>query len=60
MAAGLHAPFGEVIDEGFRVFSVGADVVAISSYTKQRLDVLRGHLNSLPSTANSAIRSPYA
>jgi hypothetical protein len=60
MAAGLYAPFTEMVDEGFRVFSVGADVVAISGYTKQRLDVLRGHIDTLPATVKPATRSPYA
>jgi hypothetical protein len=49
-----------MVDEGFRVFSVGADVVAISGYTKQRLDVLRGHIDTLPATVKPATRSPYA
>ncbi len=59
MAAGLYAPFTEMVDEGFRVFSVGADVIAVSGYTKQRLDVLRGHIDALPTAVKPSVRSPY-
>lgn len=59
MPAGIYAPFGEMVAEGFRVFSVGADVVAISNYTKQRTDVLRGQIDTLPAAEKPAIRSPY-
>jgi hypothetical protein len=48
-----------MVDEGFRVFSVGADVIAISGYTKQRLDVLRGHIDALPTAVKPSVRSPY-
>ncbi len=44
MAAGLIAPAAELVAEGHRLFGIGADVVAISSYVTQRLATLRDAL----------------
>ena len=59
MTAGLIAEFSELVDEGYRVFGVGADVVAVSSYIKQRLELIRGHIDSLPSESQPPAQSPY-
>lgn len=64
MAAGLYAPFAEMVAEGHRWFNVGADVVGLSSYFKQRLDLLQTHIRDLPpdapAIAPAAKTSPYA
>jgi len=59
MTAGLIAEFSELVAEGYQVFGVGADVVAISSYIKQRLQLVRGHIDALPTEFQPPIRSPY-
>ncbi len=59
MTAGLIAPFSELVGEGYRVFGIGADVVAISSYIKQRLQLVRGHIEELPVEIKPPARSPY-
>jgi 4-hydroxy-2-oxoheptanedioate aldolase len=58
MAAGLIGPFDELAAEGSQVFNGGADVVALSSYFTQRLDLLKNHMQSLPA-APGAVKSPY-
>ena len=60
MAAGLYAPFGDLVAEGHNVFGIGADVIGITSYTKQRLELLQGNILSLPAAHKPAARSPYA
>ncbi len=59
MTAGLIAPFDELVEEGYRVIGIGADVVAVSSYIKQRLELIRGHIDSLPPETKPFSRSPY-
>lgn len=59
MTAGLIADFAELVSEGYRVFNIGADVVAISSYVKQRLQLVRGHADSLPIEMRPPAQSPY-
>jgi 4-hydroxy-2-oxoheptanedioate aldolase len=44
MTAGLIAPVPELVAEGYRLFGIGADVVAISTYVTQRMGVLRDAL----------------
>jgi 4-hydroxy-2-oxoheptanedioate aldolase len=59
MTAGLIAPFSELVTEGYRVIGIGADVVAVSSYIKQRLELVHGHIEALPSPIKPPRRSPY-
>lgn len=59
MTAGLIAEYSELIAEGYRVFGIGADVVAISGYVKQRLQLVRGHIDELPIGVRPVTRSPY-
>jgi|694.fasta_scaffold48288_4 4-hydroxy-2-oxoheptanedioate aldolase len=60
MAAGLIAPFADLVAEGHKLIGIGADVVAISGYVKQRLELVQGHIQALPAALKSAVRSPYA
>jgi 4-hydroxy-2-oxoheptanedioate aldolase len=60
MSSGLYAPFPDLIADGYRLFNIGADVVALTGYVQQRLELLRGHVAALPPTAISAPRNPYA
>jgi len=60
MSAGLIAPLPELVAEGYRLFGIGADVVAVSSYLKQRLDVLRGQIDALPAALKPTGSSLYA
>jgi 4-hydroxy-2-oxoheptanedioate aldolase len=41
MTAGLIAPFEQLVEEGYQVFNVGADVAGLSSYFSQRLQLLK-------------------
>lgn len=60
MTAGLIAPFPTLIEEGYRLFGVGADVVALTGYVKQRLELIRDHAQSLPANTPLKVFSPYA
>lgn len=60
MVAGLYAPFAELAAEGHRVIGVGADVIGITTYIKQRLELVQGHIQSLPAGLKPAQPSPYA
>jgi 4-hydroxy-2-oxoheptanedioate aldolase len=59
MTAGLIAPLPELVAEGYRVINIGADVVALGAYVKQRLELVRGQIDSLPADIKPAARSPY-
>jgi 4-hydroxy-2-oxoheptanedioate aldolase len=59
MTAGLIAPFSELVTEGYRVIGIGADVVAVSSYIKQRLELVHNHIEALPPPIKPPRRSPY-
>ncbi|MBL9214043.1 MAG: aldolase [Opitutaceae bacterium] len=59
MTAGLIAPFEELLAEGYQVFNAGADVVALSTYFQQRLEVLQNHFKSIPAAAQPKSKSPY-
>lgn len=60
MSAGLIAPFDDLVQEGYQAFSVGADVVAISSYFKQRLELFSKHIAALPAGGKGPKGTPYA
>lgn len=60
MASGLIAPFADLVAEGHKLIGIGADVVAISGYVKQRLELVQGHIQALPAALKPAVRSPYA
>jgi 4-hydroxy-2-oxoheptanedioate aldolase len=60
MSAGLIAPLAELVQEGYRVVNIGADVIALGAYVKQRLEVMQGHIDTLPSGIKPPVRSPYA
>lgn len=60
MTAGLIAPFADLVNEGHQVFNIGADVIGLAAYTKERLGILRGHIDALPSAQKPAPTSPYA
>ncbi|MEO6245038.1 MAG: aldolase/citrate lyase family protein [Opitutaceae bacterium] len=59
MTAGLIAPFADLVAEGHQLFGIGADVVAVSAYVKQRLELVRGHIATLPADLKPAPTSPY-
>jgi 4-hydroxy-2-oxoheptanedioate aldolase len=60
MAAGLFAPLPELVAEGFNVFNVGADVVGLGQYVRQRVEFVEGQENALVIGAAPGGRSPYA
>jgi len=60
MTAGLIAPFADLVAEGHQLFGIGADVVAVGAYVKQRLEFVRGHIAALPADLKPAPTSPYA
>ena len=55
MTASLHAPLAELVEEGHSVFTVGADVVGLSGYVTERVNLLRGSSREAPTRA-----LPYA
>jgi 4-hydroxy-2-oxoheptanedioate aldolase len=59
MAAGLIAPLPDLIAEGYRVINIGADVIGLGTYVKQRLEAVQGQIDSLPQPLRPAGRSPY-
>jgi 4-hydroxy-2-oxoheptanedioate aldolase len=60
MAAGLYAPLPELAAEGHRVIGIGADVLGLTGYVKQRLELVSGQIQALPAGLKPAARSPYA
>jgi len=59
MVPGLIAPLPDLVKEGYRVICIGADVVAITSYVQQRLELVQGQLAKLPTELRPPVRSPY-
>ncbi len=60
MTAGLIAPFAELVAEGHKLIGIGADVVAVSNYVKQRLELVQKNIAALPPAIQPPARSPYA
>jgi 4-hydroxy-2-oxoheptanedioate aldolase len=62
MTAGLIAPFPTLVEEGYSLFGIGADVVGLTGYVKQRLELVQREIKALPAkTATpSGAKSPYA
>lgn len=56
MTAGLIAPLPQLVAEGHRLIGIGADVVGLGNYVKQRLELVRSQAASLQQPASS----PYA
>jgi 4-hydroxy-2-oxoheptanedioate aldolase len=59
MSAGLIAPLPELVEEGYRVVGIGADVVGLNQYVSQRLDLLRQMTAELPPGLRSAPGTVY-
>jgi 4-hydroxy-2-oxoheptanedioate aldolase len=59
MSAGLIAPLPELVAEGYRVINIGADVIALTGYIKQRLELIQGQSVALPAAVKPSTRSPY-
>jgi 4-hydroxy-2-oxoheptanedioate aldolase len=59
MTAGLIAPLPELVQEGYRVIGIGADVVALTAYVHQRLELVQGQITALPAGLKPPGRSPY-
>lgn len=60
MTAGLFAPMGDLVAEGHQVFNVGADVLGLGTYAKERVELMRGQIDALPAALKPGPRSPYA
>ena len=60
MAAGLFASLPELLAEGFRVFNVGADVVGLGQYVRQRVELVADQAKALATGAAPGVRSPYS
>jgi hypothetical protein len=60
MTAGMFAPLEDLIAEGYHVINVGADVIGMSSYVQQRLQIAREKIDQLPVELKPADYSPYA
>jgi 4-hydroxy-2-oxoheptanedioate aldolase len=59
MTSGLFAPFETLVEEGHQVFNVGADVLALGPYAKQRLELVRTGIAALPAALKPAAKTPY-
>ena len=60
MTAGLFAPVRDLLDEGHRVFNVGADVIGLGAYMKEGLAGLLGELGcEAPTAEKPPAGSPY-
>ncbi len=53
MTAGLIAPFEDLVNEGYQVFNVGADVAGLSGYFSQRLQLIKPAPGVPPTTKPS-------
>jgi 4-hydroxy-2-oxoheptanedioate aldolase len=60
MTAGLIAPLPELVAEGYSMIGIGADVVALTGYVRQRLELVQGLISTLPPSIKPPVRSPYA
>jgi 4-hydroxy-2-oxoheptanedioate aldolase len=60
MSSGLSAPVPELTADGYRVFGIGADVVALSSFMKQRLHLVRTQAPESPALPLPTVQPPYA
>jgi 4-hydroxy-2-oxoheptanedioate aldolase len=56
MAAGLYAPFAELVADGHNVFNLGSDVGGLTTWFSQRLELLKNNVTALPASAKS---NPY-
>ncbi len=60
MTAGLIAPFSELVEEGYSLIGIGADVTSLAGAIKQRLQTVRGHIDALPTRLKPRATSTYA
>ncbi len=60
MTARVIEPLSELIDEGYRVLNIGADVLAVTGYMQQRLALVRQRIDALPDTIRPSTRPVYA
>jgi 4-hydroxy-2-oxoheptanedioate aldolase len=60
MTAGVIAPLPELIEEGYHLIGIGADVVLLAKAIKQRLESIRGSLNPVPNATPQPAATPYA
>lgn len=60
MTAGLIAPFPDLVAEGYSLIGIGADVVGLTGYVRQRLELIQKEVNALTPAQRAAVRSPYA
>jgi len=59
MSSGLFQPFNDLVAEGVQIFNVGADVVGLGGYLKQRLELVGQQIDALPIDLQPKSRSPY-
>jgi 4-hydroxy-2-oxoheptanedioate aldolase len=59
MTAGLIAPFSELVEEGYSLFGVGADVTSLAGAIKQRVQAMRGHIDALPANPKPSVSARY-
>jgi len=59
MTAGLIAPFADLVAEGHKLIGIGADVIGVSAYLQQRLDLVRKAAADLPAATRPAPRTVY-
>ena len=59
MTSGLFAPFETLVEEGHQIFNIGADVLALGPYVKQRLELVRTGIAALPAGLKPVAKTPY-
>jgi 4-hydroxy-2-oxoheptanedioate aldolase len=60
MSAGLFAPLKDLVAEGHQVFNIGADVIGLGAYAKQRLEFARSQIDTLPADMKASLKTLYA
>ena len=60
MSAGLFAPLKDLVAEGHQVFNIGADVIGLGVYAKQRLEFARSQIDTLPADMKASLKTLYA
>lgn len=60
MTTQMIEPLSELVTEGYRVMSVGADVIGLGAYIDQRLDLVHRQTGAPMADATKPSKSPYS
>ena len=60
MTARVIDPLTQLIDEGYRVLTIGADVIGLTGYVQQRRQLVQSYIGALPDALRPPARPVYA